>query len=343
LPLENGPHKIRIPIHILELPRFRREQPTKPQDGIGQKPGQPGDVVARIPRYRPGGGSAGAPGDQEGEHTMEIEVDRDWLIEMALEDLKLPRLTQTAAPEATTELDEWTQRRDHGPWSTLDKRHTLKNALKRRQLGHPAPFHDQDLTFRAVREREEPLARATVYCLRDISGSMGDERKFLAKAVLFWVIMWLKKQYPLVQMEWWVHDTRPTRLESADEFFQLSEGGGTMVAPAYEAIYEHLQKYAPPALSNSYVFHFTDGEVLATDPAEPALRKFLGVARWFGLVQLAGDGQGTLYHVFDSLPTPPFRAVRLYRREDVPAVIRALLESENVTKGRDHEATGRYS
>ncbi|MCY0865232.1 MAG: DUF444 family protein, partial [Sulfobacillus sp.] len=269
LPLENGPPKVRVPLKILELPRFRPAPPVRPPDGIGQKPGRAGDIVARVPRQGSGrGGGAGPPGSAPGEHTIEIEVDRDALIALMLEDLQLPRLRPVAPPDAVQPRDEWTDRREHGPLSTLDKRHTLKRALLRSQASHqPLSFLPDDLRFRSSRTREQIATRATVYCLRDVSGSMGEERKFLSKAVLFWVIAWLRQQYPDVRLEWWVHDTEATRLESEQLFFQLSEGGGTLVAPAYQAIRQHMEQFSPPTMSNNYVFHLTDGEILPNDPA----------------------------------------------------------------------------
>lgn len=328
LPLENGPGKVRIPLKILELPRFRPQQPNQPADGIGQKPGKVGDIVARIPRGGSGAGGTGPPGDSPGEHTVEVEVDRDTLIRMVLEDLKLPRLSGVSPPEATETVNAWNSRRDHGPLSTLDKRHTLKKALLRSQASRQSlSFHDSDLTYRDTREIEKPVTRAAVYCLRDISGSMGEERKYLSKATLFWVVAWLRQQYPEVHLEWWVHDTEPTRLESEALFFQLGEGGGTRVAPAYRAIAEHIRSFYPPATCNNYVFHLTDGDIFGGDPALEAARLLVPLVRWFGLVELAGLTRGTLSKELKDLPAPPFRAVRLDRREDVPMVVRALLDT----------------
>ncbi|MDA8194018.1 MAG: DUF444 family protein [Thermaerobacter sp.] len=328
LPLEGGPARVKIPLKVLDLPKFRPKPPEEPDDGIGQKPGKPGDIVARVPRGGAPGQGDGGPGDRPGEHEVEVEVDRETLIQMVLDDLKLPRLTGVSPPELTEPTDAWNSRRDHGPLSALDRRHTLKAAIMRSQIARQSlNFHPDDLKYRATREVEEPVTRATVYFLRDISGSMGDERKFLSKATAFWVTAWLRRQYPTVRLEWWVHDTEPQRLESESLFFQLGEGGGTRVAPAYYAIAEHMRLHYPPQTNNNYFFHFTDGDVFGGDPVGDAARELLPLVRWFGLVELAGLTRGALGRQLQDLSSPPFRAVRLNRREDVLAVVRALLET----------------
>ncbi|MCY0865206.1 MAG: DUF444 domain-containing protein, partial [Sulfobacillus sp.] len=63
------------------------------------------------------------------------------------------------------------------------------------------------------------------------------------------------------------------------------------------------------------------------------------LVRWFGLVELAGLRRGALFRDIAALPSPPFRAVRLERREDVPDVIRALLASPGESGGGEpHES-----
>lgn len=334
LPLEGGDTRVKIPLKVLDLPKFRPQIPKQPEDGVGQGQSKPGDIVAQMPRRGSGSGDVGPAGDAPGEHEIDVEIERDALISLVMEELKLPRLDKVSPPDWSDTTDAWNSRRDHGPWSTIDRRYTLKKAMMRSQsMQTSLNFLPSDVKYRAARDVDEPITRASVYFLRDISGSMGDERKFLSKAIAFWVTAWLRQQYPSVRIEWWVHDTDPTRLEEEALFFQLGEGGGTRVAPAYEAITEHIERYFPPSTSNNYVFHFTDGDVFSNDPVEPAAHQLASVVRWFGLVELVGSSGGTLVQQLQQLPHPPFRSVRLSRREDVLSVVRALLETSRSTSG----------
>lgn len=327
--------KVRVPVKVLELPRFRPKMPDSPGDGVGQGEGSPGDIVARVPRRSGGGGSGsgGKPGEQSGEHEMEIEIDIETAIAMVFEDLNLPNLLDREPPLITRQTDRWVSLRKHGPMSVLSKRATIKEAMARSLAkGTDLQFNPEDLRFRASREEVRPVTQAAVYLLRDISGSMGGERKYLSRVLTFWIVTWLRSQYRQVAVEFWVHDVQAEPTNEMD-FFGLTEGGGTFAGPAYEKIGEHMATHHPAGQWNNYLFHFTDGDVADGKSAESAARSLCSRLRWFGLVELdpsAGylHGPSRLGHQLADLPHPPFRAVTLDKRSDVLRAIKLLLDEE---------------
>ena len=58
------------------------------------------------------------------------------------------------------------------------------------------------------------------------------------------------------------HDTEAQVVPEQD-FFTLSNSGGTMCSSAYRVALAHLQQPHPKARWNNYVFHFSDGDNLA--------------------------------------------------------------------------------
>ncbi|NDE46565.1 MAG: DUF444 family protein, partial [Betaproteobacteria bacterium] len=115
---------------------------------------------------------------------MELKIDdlMDWLWEA----LRLPELKPKRNP--ATEENElvregWDKR---GARSRLDRRRTVKEAVKRRAIQtSPAPFTDDDLRFRQIVARQKPAIKAAIIFALDVSGSMGDTERQLAKTFFF--------------------------------------------------------------------------------------------------------------------------------------------------------------
>ncbi|HXV81204.1 MAG TPA: DUF444 family protein, partial [Candidatus Binatia bacterium] len=85
----DGRRTVKIPVRYLDQYRFKYGQP---QPGVGQGPGQPGEIL----RHGPGAdrGLPHGPGEQPGEATYEVEVPLADITQMMLEDLALPWLEE---------------------------------------------------------------------------------------------------------------------------------------------------------------------------------------------------------------------------------------------------------
>ncbi|MDE3074499.1 MAG: DUF444 family protein, partial [Chloroflexota bacterium] len=130
----DGHKKVKIPIRYLDQYRFRYGDNRKGQ-GVGQGPGQVGDVIASDPGDKP---SVGQAGDQPGQEIYEAEVSLDDLTAMMLEDFALPWLEQKDQELVKTTSYEFNDLRKTGQLANLDKRRTLLENLKRNAAaGHP--------------------------------------------------------------------------------------------------------------------------------------------------------------------------------------------------------------
>jgi uncharacterized sporulation protein YeaH/YhbH (DUF444 family) len=155
---------VKVPIKFLEHYRFRISA-SDTQTGVGQGKGaQPGDVLRPA---APGGRGDGGAGTGEGgvEFVLEFKVDDilDWL----WEELELPNLEPKTADsvEQSEYVREGIDRR--GPRARLDRRRTVKEAVKRRAIQtNPIPFTNDDLRFRQLRRRPQPLTQAAIRLLQ---------------------------------------------------------------------------------------------------------------------------------------------------------------------------------
>jgi hypothetical protein len=261
----DGQKRVKLPIRYLEQYRFKYGQP---QQGVGQGPGQPGDVLGGRPGDGTGPGD-GMPGDQPGELTYEVEVPLDELTQMMLEDLALPWLEEKPARQVTSTSHRHTDVRRHGSLANLDKRRTLLANVKRhaaRGLATVGRLHEHDLRYRVWDTHEETHANAAVYMLMDRSGSMTTSKKYIARSFFFWMVQFLRRKYRHVETVFIAHDTEAQVVPEQD-FFTLSNSGGTRCSSAYEVALAHLQQHHPAARWNVYLFHFSDGDNLPHDNA----------------------------------------------------------------------------
>jgi len=261
----DGTKRVRIPLRYLDQYRFKYGQP---QQGVGQGPGQPGDVVGQ--RGGDGNGPGdGQAGDQPGEHTYEVEVPLEELTQMMLADLALPWLEEKPERQVTNTSYRFTDIRRRGALANLDKRRTLLENLKRNaahgvpEVGH---LRDADLRYKVWDLHEQRHANAAVYMLMDCSGSMTTSKKYIAKSFYFWMVRFLQLKYQQVETVFIAHDTE-AEVVPEQEFFALSQGGGTRCSSAYQVALAHLEQHHSADRWNTYLFHFSDGDNLPDDNA----------------------------------------------------------------------------
>ena len=126
---------VRVPVKLLEHARFRLSSGDK-QTGVGQGDAKPGDQLQPADPGQQTG--AGEGGSDDGEFKLLLELKVDDLVDRLAEELKLPDLRPTSG--ATIEGDDIVHEGfgKRGIRARLDRRRTLKEALKRRE-SRPIP------------------------------------------------------------------------------------------------------------------------------------------------------------------------------------------------------------
>jgi uncharacterized protein len=325
----DGRKLVKIPLRYLDQYRFRFGQLRR---GAGQGPGQVGEVIARDGERRDG---SEPPGDQPGEQVYEAEISVDELTRMMLEDLALPWLEEKEHQEITTTSYHFDDVRRKGSMANLDKKRTLLENLKR-HAAHRQPkvgaFRDDDLRFKVWSVQEEHHSNAAVYLLMDRSGSMTTEKKYIAKSFFFWLVRFLKLKYHTVDMVFIAHDTE-AQIVPEQDFFTISNSGGTMCSSAYRVALEHLQHAHPKARWNNYVFHFSDGDNWEED--NPRCRELVAQlldhttmlgygeiryrdeATFYGWVKSFNPAWSTLHKELSAITHPRFVTIAIKQKEDV--------------------------
>lgn len=314
---------IKVPIRSLEQYKFRFH-PWQ-GDRVGQDDGSsaPGDVLGKIPKPGQTSGDGSAPGELPGVDYYEAEVTIEDIINLLFEDLGLPYLQ--AKPKATLPRPrlEFKDISKKGLMGNLDKRRSLKeNLLRNARDGDPGVgnWQQEDLRFKTWITEQIPDNNAVVIAMRDISGSMGDFKKNMARTFAFWMLEFLRTKYHAVDVVFLVHHTQ-AREVNEEEFFHLGESGGTKVSSVYEVCLEVIRQRYPPQQWNIYPIHFSDGDNWSDADNRKTveyLEKILPMVNVFGYAEIREGGYtSTLMSAFSKITHPRFQMVTITSRSEV--------------------------
>jgi hypothetical protein len=283
----DGSRQVQVPVRFLEHYRFRLRNRDEEQ-GVGQGEGSPGDVLRP---GRPGGqgqGDKGASGEGEGGIQLVLELNADELIDWLWEELKLPNLKPKGGTLEEVEYERagWDKR---GARARLDRRRSLKEAIKRRAVQPEGPaFINDDLRYRQLVRRPHPVTQAAVLFAMDVSSSVSQEERRLAKSFFFWALQGLRRQYTRIEPVFIAHTVRAWEFPE-EEFFKVVGEGGTVASTAFEKALEIIDERYDPGRYNLYLFYASDGENFREDRerASTALGRLAAMAAFTGYLETA--------------------------------------------------------
>lgn len=218
------------------------------------------------------------------------------------------------------------------------------------------PTND-DLRFRKIEEDTESRSRAVIIAMRDVSGSMGEMKRYFSRSMLFWLVRFLEKIYKQVEVRFITHHA-VARVVDEETFFHAGEDGGTLCYTAYEKARELIEAEYPPDKWNVYCWHFSDGEDSGVDRTLEELGRLIGKGInmfGYGQVQPEEESSGwsnigsTLWQKFlhhfplkeehvKDMPVIygendfPFLGVIIAEKEDIWPALQAFLKKDRWAK-----------
>ncbi len=320
---------VQVPVHLLEHARFRlADSPYQTHTSAGQGKGKPGDVLRQAQPDM--GDEEGEGGNNEGEVKLLLEFKVDDIIDWLWEELQLPDLQ----PKRNTSVNDEDMVREgwdkHGARARLDRRRTVKEAVKRRAIQeNPVAFTNEDLRFRQLVQRRKPATNAVVIFALDVSASMTDAERKLAKSFFFFVLQGIRRKYAKVETRFIAHTTQAWEF-SESEFFNVSGTGGTGASTAFKLALEMVEAEYDPAQYNGYLFYASDGENFTEDrpAAIENLAKLGALLNYIGYVETVPGSPRTSETEMKMLCTDlersgaPIGSSVLTRHEDVWKAIR---------------------
>lgn len=252
--------------------------------------------------------------------------------------LRRPRAEEIAALQA--EIQEL-EGNGQDPERLQDARNELLQLMRRTRL---VPYIDPvDVRYNRFEPVPKPIAQAVMFCLMDVSGSMTEHMKDLAKRFFMLLFLFLKRRYRHVDIIF-IRHTHEAREVDEDTFFYSTETGGTVVSTALEEMKKILLDRYPADDWNIYAAQASDGDNMSSDnPKAVALLRedIMPVCQYFAYIEVAAEfGNGfsppgretDLWRTYRAVLTPdmPMAMRRVRSRRDIFPVFRDLFSRDPV-------------
>lgn len=197
------------------------------------------------------------------------------------------------------------------------------------------PFLDPvDLRFRGRVKTQVPTSKAVMFCLMDVSGSMDEERKGLAKQFFILLYLFLTRHYEKIDIVFIRHHTQAQEVDE-ETFFHATESGGTVVSSALELMQKILEQRYPASEWNIYGAQASDGDNFSNDSGrcrDLLNDALLPLCRYFAYVQVA-DTEQDLWEEYTQLAEARanFAIRKVTTPENIYPVFRDLFKKEGET------------
>ncbi|WP_427981332.1 YeaH/YhbH family protein [Agarivorans sp.] len=166
------------------------------------------------------------------------------------------------------------------------------------------PFIDTfDLKFNNFAKHPVPSSQAVMFCLMDVSGSMDQATKDMAKRFYLLLYLFLTRSYEKIDVVFIRHHTQAKEVDE-QEFFYSQETGGTIVSSALNLMEEIIQQRYPKNQWNIYAAQASDGDNWADD--SPKCRQILEkhilpCSRHYAYIEITNRAHQSLWHEYEQL------------------------------------------
>jgi uncharacterized sporulation protein YeaH/YhbH (DUF444 family) len=167
----------------------------------------------------------------------------------------------------------------------------LGRKLRRTSL---IPYIDPlDVRYRRFDPVPKPVAQAVMFCLMDVSGSMTEHMKDLAKRFYSLLYIFLRRRYKHVDVVF-IRHTHVAAEVDEDTFFHSPETGGTVVSTALDEMRRVVKERYDPDAWNIYAAQASDGDNTASDNERTArmlTEDILPVCQYYAYLEVGRDAE----------------------------------------------------
>ena len=206
-----------------------------------------------------------------------------------------------------------------------------------------APFIDPlDVRFNAFEPTPVETTAAVMFCLMDVSGSMGEREKDLAKRFYMLLYLFLKRRYEKVDVVFIRHTHHAEEVDE-ETFFYSRQSGGTVVSTALDKMLEVQQDRYPAGEWNIYVAQASDGFTQSGDAkrcVEILGDAVMPISQYYAYIEILDERELEVFSDADSgaelwrayrtfAPAyPNFAQTRIASPSDIFPVFRELFSKE---------------
>lgn len=268
---QDGKKKVKIPVKGIKEYHFvyGENQNNQKTGSAGDKKIKRGQVLRKGSQQKQKArGKKGS--DKSGEEYYDVEVTLDELAEYLFQDLELPDLEKKRFRLIKSHKPKRSGFRKKGMRSRLSKKETIKRKIRRKKMaiasgafdpeaGERFPFHEDDLKYKHTKLKPQENNSAVIFFVMDVSGSMGTDKKYMARSFYFLLYQFLRYKYDNVEVVFISHSTEAKEVNE-DDFFKRGTMGGTVMSSALQLTKDIISKRYHPSSWNIYTFYSGDGE-----------------------------------------------------------------------------------
>ncbi len=211
----------------------------------------------------------------------------------------------------------------------VELRAELELLLRR---GQRIPYIDPvDVRYRRFESVPRPVAQAVMFCLMDVSGSMTEHMKDLAKRFFTLLYIFLKRRYRHVDIVFIRHTHEAAEVDE-DTFFNSPETGGTVVSTALEEMDRVVRERYNADDWNIYAAQASDGDNTSSDSARTATiltERILPVCQYCAYLEVGPEGEGEPIG-FSPRESDLWRTYSLVRKSGAPLAMRKVRHRRDI-------------
>lgn len=196
-------------------------------------------------------------------------------------------------------------------------------------LGRIPMFDDVDVRYRFYTKVPQPTTRAVMFCLMDVSGSMGEKEKDIAKRFFMLLYLFLTTRYARVDIVFIRHHHTAEEVDE-EKFFYSRESGGTVVSTCLEKMLDIQKERYPEESWNIYAAQASDGDNFEYDANRLAkyAEMCLEIVQYFAYIEIESMRRGStsVWRIYESLAAkhPHLAMRRVAEASEVYPVFREL-------------------
>lgn len=252
-------------------PRFHKDPNAGDKEFVlpGNKELSEGDLI-----QKPNKDSSKQKNSGNSDDVMEDDfiftLSKEEFLDLYFEDMALPDFIKETLWKSIKFIRQRAGYIKEGVPSRLSIKKTFEQAMGRRiatrailekekSTRKPSFLVDEDLRYVYYTHRPKPIRRAVMFCLMDISGSMGAEAKEMSKKFFLFLYLFLFKCYRDVDLVFISHTTSAKEVDE-DTFFHSTESGGTIASTAVVKTIEIIKERYDVNTTNIYICQTSDGD-----------------------------------------------------------------------------------
>lgn len=235
--------------------------------------------------------------------------------------------------EATAELEELQPAQDQEEGSAERALELEEEIRHLKQRIESIPFIDTfDLRYNNRIKQPKPTTQAVMFCVMDVSGSMDEERKAIAKRFFILLYLFLTRNYERIEVVFIRHHTSAKEVDE-DEFFHSRETGGTIVSSALKLMHEIIRDRYPLSEWNIYAAQASDGDNWDNDSSkcrDLLISKIMPSLQYLAYVEITPDAHQSLWQEYERVSEvySNFAMRQIEGPEDIYPVFRDLFRKQ---------------